>query len=259
MKKYLDIRDGSLEDAVKKTAEKNIRVEKVEDPKLGGAPKNYLDVRPGSIESAVSKVVSEETEYQKMFKKELQKAGKSIPQMSDAEKKAFFDKIDSKYSAKDEAYEGYGENVIKAAKMYMKDSSCTYEMACEKYGCSVEEVRKCVESYKKNEELSAAQKKLPPALQKAIAKKMSDKKEAVDNPYAVGMAAAMKKTGDKPPLKKSTVVKAHDIAKAIEKDGAQEKKEKKSYKDMKQETKGRAMTGSKKTPIEVNPKLENIK
>ena len=40
--------------------------------------------------------------------------------------------------------------------------------------------------------------------------------EAVKNPYAVGMAAAMKSTGDKPPLKKSTIIKAHDIAKGIE-------------------------------------------
>lgn len=35
------------------------------------------------------------------------------------------------------------------------------------------------------------------------------------NPYAVGMAQAMKSTGDTPPLKKSTIKKAHDIAKAI--------------------------------------------
>jgi hypothetical protein len=49
-----------------------------------------------------------------------------------------------------------------------------------------------------------------------------DTKEAVDNPYAVGMAAAMKQTGDKPPLKKSTITKAHDIAKSIEKDDKKE-------------------------------------
>ena len=193
-----------------------------------------------------------------MFKKELEKTGKTIPQMSDAEKKAFFDKMDSKYKAKNEGYgESYSKQVINAAKMYMKDSSCTYEMAAEKYGCSVEEIKKCVEGYKKNEELSAAQKKLPPALQKAIAKKMANKKEEVkekvDNPYAVGMAAAMKKTGDKPPLKKSTVTKAHDIAKAIEKDGPQEKK---SYKEMKKETKGKAMTGSPMTKVDVDPKME---
>jgi hypothetical protein len=50
---------------------------------------------------------------------------------------------------------------------------------------------------------------------------MADRKtknEAVDNPYAVGMAQAMKSTGDKPPLKKSTITKAHDIAKSIQKD-----------------------------------------
>lgn len=42
-------------------------------------------------------------------------------------------------------------------------------------------------------------------------------KEAV-NPYAVGMATAMKTTGDKPPLEKSTIKKAHKIAKAVQKE-----------------------------------------
>jgi hypothetical protein len=41
--------------------------------------------------------------------------------------------------------------------------------------------------------------------------------EAAKEPYAIGMAAAMKSTGDTPPLKKSTIIKAHDIAKKIEK------------------------------------------
>jgi hypothetical protein len=45
------------------------------------------------------------------------------------------------------------------------------------------------------------------------------KEEMVDekakNPYAIGMAQAMKSTGGKPPLKKSTVVKAHKIAKKV--------------------------------------------
>ena len=38
------------------------------------------------------------------------------------------------------------------------------------------------------------------------------------NPYAIGMSQAMKSTGDTPPLKKSTINKAHKIARAIEKD-----------------------------------------
>ena len=41
--------------------------------------------------------------------------------------------------------------------------------------------------------------------------------EKAKNPYAIGMAQAMKSTGDKPPLKKSTITKAHDIAKSIKK------------------------------------------
>jgi len=82
-----------------------------------------------------------------MFKKELEKAGKGIGAMTPAEKKAFFNKIDSKYTAKN---------------------------------------------------------------------------EAVDNPYAVGMAVAKKMKNDEPPLKKSTITKAHDIAKSIAKDDKKE-------------------------------------
>ena len=72
----------------------------------------------------------EDNEYQKVFKKELEKSGKSLGSMSDSEKKDFFNKIDKMYKGK-------------------------------------------------NEELTPAQKKLPPALQKAIAKKMKNKKEEV--------------------------------------------------------------------------------
>jgi hypothetical protein len=43
------------------------------------------------------------------------------------------------------------------------------------------------------------------------------KSKAPKNPYAIGMAQAEKETGDTPPLKKSTITKAHKIAKEIEK------------------------------------------
>lgn len=45
--------------------------------------------------------------------------------------------------------------------------------------------------------------------------KKDDVEEAAKNPYAIGMAQAMKSTGDKPPLKKSTINKAHSIAKKV--------------------------------------------
>ena len=84
---------------------------------------SYLKHKPGSIEELMANEASKlnDNAYQQMFKKELDKAGKGIGGMSPKEKKDFFNKIDSKYKAKNE--------------------------------------------------ITAAQKKLPPALQKAIKKK----------------------------------------------------------------------------------------
>jgi len=116
----------------------------------------YLNTKPGSIEEVVANLSKHQNEsgYQDMFKKELEKAGKGIGAMTPAEKKAFFNKIDDKYKAKNE-----------------------------------------------------------------------DIKEAVDNPYAVGMAVAKKMKNDEPPLEKSTITKAHDIAKSIKKDEKNEEKD----------------------------------
>ena len=49
----------------------------------------------------------------------------------------------------------------------------------------------------------------------SVAKTNGTVDEKVKNPYAIGMAQAMKSTGDKPPLEKSTITKAHDIAKSV--------------------------------------------
>src|SRR5210317_475657 len=112
----------------------------------------YLNTKPDSIEEIAANMSKHQNEsgYQDMFKKELEKAGKGIGSMTPAEKKAFFNKIDDKYKAKN---------------------------------------------------------------------------EAVDNPYAVGMAVAKKMKNDEPPLEKSTITKAHDIAKSIKKDEKNEEKD----------------------------------
>ena len=64
----------------------------------------YLNTKPGSVEEVAANMSKYQSEgdYQKMFKKELEKAGKGIGAMSPKEKKDFFNKIDSKYKAKDE-------------------------------------------------------------------------------------------------------------------------------------------------------------
>ena len=49
------------------------------------------------------------------------------------------------------------------------------------------------------------------------------KMKTEDNAYAIGMAQAMKSTGDKPPLKKSTIKKAHKIADAVKNEDWQKK------------------------------------
>lgn len=84
---------------------------------------SYFKTKSGSLEEAIRR---HDEDYQALFKKELDKSGKSIPQMTPDEKKAFFNKIDKMHTAKNEA---------------------------------------------KVDELTKAQKKLPPGLQKAIKKK----------------------------------------------------------------------------------------
>ena len=181
----------------------------------------YLEIKPGSISETIKRLSDD---YQAVFKAELEKAGKGLAQMTDAEKKAFFNKIDKMHNAKSEeapakklddtnstmvvkpgAPAGQ-EKVIRVPKEKLADYKSKGYVEAESY----------IPEAKKIDELTAGQKKLPPALQKAI--KAKEKSEAVDNPYAIGMAAAMKATGDKPPLKKSTITKAHDIADKVKKE-----------------------------------------
>ena len=54
------------------------------------------------LRELVREVMKEEQDYQDLFKKMLDKTGKSIPDMSDEEKKAFFNAVDKAYKAKSE-------------------------------------------------------------------------------------------------------------------------------------------------------------
>lgn len=49
----------------------------------------------------------------------------------------------------------------------------------------------------------------------AMLKHLPEESSKAKNPYAIGMAQAMKSTGDKPPLEKATIRKAHEIAKRV--------------------------------------------
>ena len=194
---------------------------------------SYLKHKPGSIEELMANEASKlnDNAYQDMFKKELEKAGKGIGAMTPAEKKAFFNKIDDKYKAKNEN--------IKEGR-YEVTGTVTYQ------GVSGEdEVTVVVDAMDKMDAEDVAddmiddlrrKKKIGPKRGGQVKRfdpfdvEYTRKKEGlvdsmmekVDEPYAVGMAQAMKSTGDKPPLKKSTITKAHDIAKSIAKDDKKE-------------------------------------
>lgn len=66
------------------------------------------------------------------------------------------------------------------------------------------------------ETIPAKEKSVTPSDQSALKNKIqSIMREAKTNPYAIGMAAVQKSTGDKPPMEKKNITKAHDIAKKI--------------------------------------------
>jgi len=54
-----------------------------------------MKITKEQFKGIVREVMIDESEYQEFFKRALEKTGKSIPDMSDEEKKAFFNKIDA--------------------------------------------------------------------------------------------------------------------------------------------------------------------
>jgi hypothetical protein len=152
----------------------------------------YLEIKAGSISETIKRLSDD---YQAYFKKELEKTGKGIAQMTDAEKKAFFNRVDKEFNAKNEATNGQKKPEDSNTTMVVKPGAPAGQ----------EKV------------IRIPKEKLADYKSKGYVEAESFVPEQANNPYAIGMAAAMKSTGDKPPLKKSTIVKAHDIAKSIEK------------------------------------------
>ena len=168
----------------------------------------YLKTKEGSIEDVVKQMQNKvmENDYQDKFKKELDKAGKPLGHMTGAEKKAFFNKIDKMHKGKNENAPSVAD-IDRLKKQGMKPVKEDLDSKDEP------KVKDVAKQLKKAVQAHGQQAK---DLEKAI------KSEKVDNPYAVGMSQAMKSTGDTPPLKKSTITKAHDIAKSIKKDEMKE-------------------------------------
>ena len=168
------------------------------------------------LKNIVKETMIEESEYQEFFKKALEKAGKSIPAMSDDEKKAFFNKIEKTWNGRGKKNEGnaFGAAVAKAKK----DGDSKFKVGDKEY--KVERFGRGDET--ELDELTKAQEKLPPALKKAIEKK-EDKKESVDESLNEGFAtwemsfADMNLNGVKLSKKNKYKVKARNTVEAIKK------------------------------------------
>ena len=90
-----------------------------------------MNITRQRLKELVKEVMTEESEYQAFFQKALDKAGKDINAMSDEEKKAFFNKIDSAWNGKGEKNEGnaFGAAVSNAKK----EGDDEFEVDGEKY------------------------------------------------------------------------------------------------------------------------------
>jgi len=217
----------------------------------------YLNTKPGSIEEVAASMskYAAESEYQQMFKKELEKAGKGIGSMTPAEKKAFFNKIDSKYTAKNEETINENASQVQVKRDGKGNFNLTfkgkeigyYHKSGSKYMVYYDNEDG---DYNQSDEVSSEMQ----AKKLAYDNMNEEVKEQKDNAYAIGMAAAMKAKNDQPPLKKSTITKAHDIAKSIEKD----QKETHSFVTNKQNEKQKKADGEKQV-VDPEPKLKESK
>jgi hypothetical protein len=97
-----------------------------------------MKITKEQLKNIVRETLQEESEYQKFFKKALEKAGKSIPSMSDEEKKTFFNKIEKTWKGRGTKSEGnaFGAAVAKAKK----DGDDSFEVDGKKYKVEEESI-----------------------------------------------------------------------------------------------------------------------
>jgi len=147
-----EVKETEAETKDKEDVKKEEKEEKKEEltpaqKKLPDALQKAIDKKDESADE--KKDVKEEEDKEK--KEEDEKKKEVSESEEDKEKKEEDEK------KKDEIKEEDEKKVIQAAKMYMKDSSCSYKEAAEKYGCSESEVKKQVESMEK--EVTEAEEK----------------------------------------------------------------------------------------------------
>lgn len=210
-KKYFDTKTGSVEEKITQIATEQQSITKPELNVKLTAEKTYFDVKPGSVSDVAAKIVSEGLDpvnKDAVKKKFDDRQDKDIDNDGDTDstdrylhkRRAAISKATSEAVMPDDKGEKINQMKHKKAKegekeiVKLKEDDMAKFHKMQKDGKSAEQIAKALD------------------LDVKSTKKLMD---GVDNPYAVGMAQAMKSKNDKPPLKKSTITKAHDIAKSI--------------------------------------------
>ena len=119
--------------------------------------KDKEDVKKEEKEEKKEELTPAQKKLPDALQKAIAKKDESADEKKDVKEEEDKEKKEEDEKKKDEIKEEDEKKVIQAAKMYMKDSSCSYKEAAEKYGCSESEVKKQVESMEK--EMSEAEEK----------------------------------------------------------------------------------------------------
>src|SRR6056300_1541675 len=243
-KKYFETKTGSIEEKITQIATEQPSITK-QEPNVRLETKTYFETKPGSISDVASKIVSEALD----------------PVNKDAVKKKFDNRQDKDIDndGDTDSTDKYLHKKRAAISKNIKEDDMAKFHKMQKDGKSANDIAKAL------------------GLDVKSVKKLMDLDE-VNNQYAVGMEQAMKSKNDKPPLEKSTITKAHDIAKSIMKkeqvcpkcgkDHANKinasncmGESKKTFSDLRTETKviklgdkGKTATGKEAGAVDVEPR-----
>src|SRR5210317_686833 len=315
-KKYFETKTGSIEEKITQIATEQQSIKKQEPNVKLTAEKTYFETKPGSISDVAAKIVSEALDpvnknaVKKDFKDRQDKDIDNDGDTDSTDKYLHTRRQAISKNIKEMEYTSgggmYALSAIKAKRQRIEKQLADLDRTDPKYAEKAKNLKDKIE--KQKEIMQRKQKEVfdsyDPSLKeddmakfhkmqkdgksandiaKALGldvksvKKLMDLDE-VNNPYAVGMAQAMKSKNDKPPLEKSTITKAHDIAKSIMKkeqvcpkcgkDHANKinasncmGESKKTFSDLRTETKviklgdkGKTATGKEAGAVDVEPR-----
>src|SRR6056300_2049780 len=252
-KKYFETKTGSIEEKITQIATEQQSIKKQEPNVKLTTEKTYFETKPGSISDVAVKIVSEGLDpvnKDAVKKKFDNRQDKDIDNDGDTDSTdKYLHKRRAAISKNIKETEGtsgggiYALRAIRDKRERLQDELKDLDKKDPNYKQKADTLKKQIENQKeimkrkqrevfgsydpslKEDDMGKFHKmqkdgKSADEIAKALGLDVKSVKKLMDldevrNPYAVGMAQAMKAKNDEPPLKKSTITKAHDIAKSI--------------------------------------------